>query len=138
MKKYANILHIMGRKFNSAQDASVLGGQIRQARIDRGLTLVSLGRAVRVDQSQISRYERGQMISVSKNLQKICNFLQINDDPSRFSVASTSLGEKVDELIRLAPEYEPAVMRFVDALEALLTATHSAIKSAGRETNPAK
>lgn len=136
MKKYANILHIMGRKFNSAQDASVLGGQIRQARLSKGLTLVCLGRAVNVDQSQISRYERGQMISVSKNLQKICTFLQINDDPDRFSTASTSLGRKVDELIRLAPECEPAVMKLVDALEGLLTAAYVDINSTGRVTPP--
>lgn len=136
MKKYANILHIMRRKFNSPQDASVFGGQIRRARLGKGLTLVELGRAVSVDQSQISRYERGQMISVSKNLQKICKFLQINDDPDRFSMASTSLGQKVDELIRLAPECEPAVMKLVDALEGLLTAAYVDINSTGRVTPP--
>ncbi|WP_420892802.1 helix-turn-helix domain-containing protein [Pseudomonas chlororaphis] len=112
----------MGKKFNSPTDAAVLGGQIRQARLAKGLTLVDLGRTVSVDHSQISRYERGQMSSVSINLQKICTFLQIDDDPHQYSAPSSSLGRKIDELLRHAPGCEPAVTKFVEAIEGLITA----------------
>lgn len=119
----------MGKKFNSLSDAAALGGQIRQARLIRGLSLVELGRAVSVDHSQISRYERGQMISVGKNLQIICTFLQIESDPAHYSLPSTSLGRKVDELLSLAPGYEPAVAKLVEALEGLLTAAHASVEA---------
>jgi len=112
----------MGKKFNSPTDAAVLGNQIRKTRLDRGLTLVDLGHAVSVDHSQISRYERGQMSSVSKNLQKICTFLQIDNDPHRYSVPSSSLGRKVDELLRQAPGCEPAVTKLIEAMEGLIAA----------------
>jgi transcriptional regulator with XRE-family HTH domain len=130
MNNCASILHIMRKKFNSFEDAQVLGQKIRRARLSKSLTLVALGRAVNVDHSQISRYERGQMIHASKNLQKICSFLQIYDGPDRSAATSATLGKKIDELLRLAPEYEPAVMKLVDALEGLLTAAHLTINSA--------
>lgn len=113
-------MHIMGKKFNSPLDAAALGGQLRQARLDRGFSLIEVGRAVSVDHSQVSRYERGQMSSIGKNLQKICTFLQIDTDPARYSLPRTPLGRKVDELLSRAPRYEPAVAKLVEALEGLL------------------
>lgn len=122
-------MHIMGKKFNSSLDAAALGGQLRQARLDRGLSMVDVGRAVSVDHSQVSRYERGQMSSIGKNLQKICTFLQIDADTARYSLPRTPLGRKVDELLSLAPKYEPAVAKLVEALEGLLVAAHVSIKN---------
>lgn len=129
-------MHIMGKKFNSLLDAAALGDQIRQARLERGLSLVELGRAVSVDHSQISRYERGQMSSVAKNLQIICTFLQIDADPGQYAVASTSLGQKVDELLRFAPGYEPAVAKLVEALEGLLATARRDAQVADLEIPP--
>lgn len=132
MKKYANILHIMGKKFNSSSDVALIGAQIRQARISKGLTLVDLGCAINVHHSQISRYERGQMSSVGKNLHKICKFLQVEYDPLWYSSGSVSLGQKVDELLRVAPGCEPAVTKLVEALEELIAAALSPSNSASR------
>lgn len=112
----------MGKKFNSSSDVALVGAQIRKARLERGLTLLDLGRLVKVHHSQISRYERGQMSSVGKNLHKICIFLQIKDDPHEYSAGTTSLGRKVDELLRVAPGCEPAVTKLVEALEELIAA----------------
>lgn len=123
-------MHIMGKKFNSSLDAAALGCRIRQARLDLGLSLVELGRSVSVDHSQISRYERGQMSSVAKNLQIICTFLQIDPDPRQYALASTSLGRRVDELLSFAPECEPAVTKLVEALEGLLAAPRGAVQAA--------
>lgn len=120
----------MGKKFNSSFDVALVGAQIRQARLGRGLTLVDLGRAVNVHHSQISRYERGQMSSVGKNLHRICTFLQIKDDPREYSTGTTSLGRKVDELLRVAPGCEPAVTKLVEALEELIDAALPANTSA--------
>lgn len=125
-------MHIMGKKFNSPIDATALGMQIRQARLSKGLTLIDLGRALSVDHSQISRYERGQMSSIGKNLQKICIFLRIDDDPFLYAAASTSLGRKVDELLRHAPGCEPAVTKLVDALEGLIRAAHEQLGQSDR------
>ncbi|MDU7557683.1 MULTISPECIES: helix-turn-helix domain-containing protein [unclassified Pseudomonas] len=116
----------MGKKFNSSSDVALIGAQIRQARMSQGLTLVDLGRAVNVHHSQISRYERGYMSSAGKNLHKICTFLQIKDDPREYSTGTSSLGRKVDELLRVAPECEPAVAKLVEALEELIAGTHPA------------
>ncbi|WP_442963532.1 helix-turn-helix domain-containing protein [Pseudomonas sp. CCNWLW23] len=120
----------MGKKFNSSSDVALVGAQIRQARLGLGLTLVELGNAVNVHHSQISRYERGQMNSVGKNLHKICTFLQIKDDPREYSPSAASLGRKVDELLRVAPGCEPAVTKLVEALEELIAAALTANTSA--------
>ncbi|AVI82537.1 hypothetical protein XJ28_01575 [Pseudomonas syringae pv. tomato] len=120
----------MGKKFNSSSEVAFIGAQIRQARLGRGLTLVDLGRAVNVHHSQISRYERGQMNSIGKNLHKICTFLQIKDDPREYSTGTVSLGRKVDELLRFAPGCEPAVTKLVEALEELIAAALPANTSA--------
>lgn len=120
----------MGKKFNSSSDVTLVGAQIRQARLGRGLTLVDLGRAVGVHHSQISRYERGQMNSVGKNLHKICTFLQIKDDPPEYSTGTASLGRKLDELLRVSPGCEPAVTKLVEALEELINAALPANTSA--------
>lgn len=120
----------MGKKFNSSSDVAFVGAQIRQARLGLGLTLIDLGRAVNVHHSQISRYERGQMNSVSKNLHKVCTFLKIKDDPDKYSAATATLGRKVDELLRVAPGCEPAVTKLVEALEELLATALPANTSA--------
>lgn len=120
----------MGKKFNSPSDVALVGAQIRQARLGRGLTLVQLGDAVNVHHSQISRYERGQMNSVGKNLHRICTFLQIKDDPREYLTSTASLGRKVDELLRVAPGCEPAVTKLVEALEELIAAALPADTSA--------
>lgn len=129
-------MHIMGKKFNSSLDAAALGYQIRHARLGLGLSLVDVSRMVSVDHSQISRYERGQMSSVGKNLQKICTFLQIDAQSFQSPLARTSLGRKVDELLNIAPGYEPAVAKLVEALEGLLTAAQTAVSSSHNAIPP--
>lgn len=114
----------MGKKFNSPADAATFGDKIRQARLEKGLTLSELGAEVSVDHSQISRYERGKMSIVSKNLQKICIYLQISDDPYWCSAPSSSLGRKVDELLRHAPGCEPALAKVLEAIEVLIATVH--------------
>ncbi|WP_454869801.1 helix-turn-helix domain-containing protein [Pseudomonas putida] len=119
----------MGKKFNSPLDAAALGRQLREARLNRGYSLVQVGRIVSVDHSQVSRYERGQMNSVGKNLQKICTFLQVETDTTTDSLPRTPLGRKVDELLSRAPRYEPALAKLVEAMEELLTAAHVSVKN---------
>ncbi|MGF6397792.1 hypothetical protein ABH905_001458 [Pseudomonas frederiksbergensis] len=72
------------------------------------------------------------MSSIGKNLHKICTFLQIKEDPQQYSTGTASLGQKVDELLRVAPGCEPAVTKLVEALEELIAAALSPSKSANR------
>ena len=58
-------------------DMKQLGRRIRSARKERNLTLENVSIAVGVDHSQISRIERGENSKISKNVQKICDFLHI-------------------------------------------------------------
>ncbi len=94
------------------------------------MTLVGLSRAVSVDHSQISRYERGEMVSASKNLQKICKYLQIEVLEHQPLTMAKSWGQQVDELLSQAPFLEPAVCALVAALEGLMTSARNPSESA--------
>ena len=70
----------MAHRFNSSLSAIALGRRLRAARGNKSLTLVELGLAVGVDHGQISRIERGAFKTQSKNVQKLCKYLSIDDD----------------------------------------------------------
>lgn len=81
---------------------------------------------VSIDHSQVSRYERGQMSSVGKNLHKICTFLQVDADPACYSLPRMTPGRQTYELLDLYPAYEPAIAKLLEALEGLRRVTHNA------------
>lgn len=111
-------MHIMAQRFNSKLDAQLLGRRLRAARKARGETLISLAVATGVHHSQISRIERGEVVTLNKNVQKICEFLNETDDPFLLAAAPT-LGQRVDRLLLAAPENEEVLRVLVEALEAL-------------------
>ncbi|EKJ8514541.1 helix-turn-helix domain-containing protein [Pseudomonas aeruginosa] len=112
-------MHIMAQKFNSKPDISTLGIQLRKARKARGMTLTSLSEEVGVHHSQISRMERGEVVTANKSLQKICKFLGVAFERYLEPASSLSLGERVEQLLRVSPENEPALRKMVEALEIL-------------------
>lgn len=61
----------------SPQQAAEIGARLRAARERRGQTLQDISIDSGVNYSQLSRFERGDFRVRSKNLQKICYFLQI-------------------------------------------------------------
>lgn len=71
------------------------------------------------------------MVTVSKNVRKICTFLQVpaitgNPPPTR-------VGSLLDELVADLPGSEPAVARLVTAIQEMVlsVAVHSGHKKAG-------
>jgi transcriptional regulator with XRE-family HTH domain len=120
MKKYANILHIMTTLFNSQIDSNLLGRRIMTARRERGLTLKCLGESVGVHYTQISRIERGGATRLSKNVQKICKFLNVAIDVDRSTKAAESLLHKVEQLIGEWPESEQLIRSILDVMEGAL------------------
>lgn len=97
----------------SPEKASRFGERLRQIRNQRGLTLVVASSELGIDVGQLSRFERGQFVRVSKNLQKYANYLQIN------SVAElpTSLAERVMVIAARSEKHREAVEEIVTALE---------------------
>lgn len=109
----------MGEKLNAAS-ATNLAKRIREARIFRGLTLEKLGKECGVHHSQLSRIEQGRMVRVSKNLEAICTFLQIEIFPSQRDPQQLQLlFSRIERLITCSSSSERAIEGLVSALEEL-------------------
>ncbi|WP_432258792.1 helix-turn-helix domain-containing protein [Cupriavidus sp. TMH.W2] len=67
----------MQRNRKSVEEAEKLGGALRQRRKELGLTLNDLACALQIDVGQLSRFERAEFKLVSRNLQRVTEFLQI-------------------------------------------------------------
>ncbi|WP_414706435.1 helix-turn-helix domain-containing protein [Pseudomonas sp. UBA800] len=111
----------MGEKLNAAS-ATNLAKRIREARIFRGLTLEKLGSECGVHHSQLSRIEQGRMVRVSKNLEAICTFLQIEIFPNQRDPQQLQLQllfSRIERLITCSSSSERAIEGLVSALEEL-------------------
>lgn len=108
---------VMTKKFNmySAQQIAKL---IRQKRISRGLTLIELGGCCGVHHSQLSRIEQGKVVFVSKNMEKICTFLQITPEVLDRKQC-VPLISRVERIIASSKASERAIESLVTALEEL-------------------
>lgn len=62
----------------SSRQAVALGAQLKAARERLGQTLQAVSHHSGVNYTQLSRFERGDFRTRSKNLQKICKILQIS------------------------------------------------------------
>lgn len=116
-------MHIMAQKFNSKNDSALLGQHIRAVRKSRGITLKRLAKAIHVHHSQISRIERGEAATISKNLIIICTFLNVATPPNSRSLPS-QLGQRIDAITIAAPSLAPAIERLVEAMEAMIAAAN--------------
>ena len=110
----------MAKRFNTSDDAKRLGQMLRNARKNKGLTLISVAGKVHVNHGQISRIERGQMIMLGKNVQKICKYLGVAPTTDASGPTSSRLGARIDALVTAIPASESAIVRFIDAMEALV------------------
>lgn len=70
------------------------------------------------------------MATASKNVQKVCDFLQI--PAAAGEISQTRVGSMLDQLIDDLPGCEPAVARLVTAIQEMVLslAAHSAQKKA--------
>ena len=101
-------------------DAKQIGCRIALARKKRGMTLESLGLAVGVHHSQISRIERGQVRLVGKNMQKICTFLGLEPMGESTVEPADSFTARAEALIQEWPEGGEVLNTLMDALEMAL------------------
>ncbi|WP_353958783.1 helix-turn-helix domain-containing protein [Pseudomonas aeruginosa] len=109
----------MGEKLNAAS-ATNLAKRIREARRFRGLTLEEMGNECGVHHSQLSRIEQGRMVRVSKNLEAICTFLQIEIFPCQRDPQQLQLlFSRIERLITRSSSSERAIEGLVSALEEL-------------------
>lgn len=108
----------MAERFKSPSDAARLGARMRSARKDKGFTLIYVATRTGVNAGQLSKLERGQMATVSKNVRKICTFLCI--PATVWNLEPTPVGSLLDELIADLPRSEPAVARIVTAIQEMI------------------
>lgn len=108
----------MAERFKTFGDALRLGARIRKARMDAGLSLLFVADQTGVDPGQISKIERGMMVTLSPNVQKICTFLRVPVFSGRGP--KSGLGARVDALIAVAPNCEEGIAKLIGAIEELV------------------
>jgi transcriptional regulator with XRE-family HTH domain len=106
----------MSRIRKSKEEAQELGASLHQRRKRLCLTLLNLKSAIGVDVGQLSRFERGDFKIVSKNLQKLINYLQIMEGQPR---EQPELVHRFAEILTRSQRHEAAARALVLALESL-------------------
>lgn len=114
----------MRKKIKPTQ-SEVIGARIRAARLRSLLSISEVSRATGVHHSQISRCERGNFKTYSKNVQKLCNFLEIvypgiTEQPRDHN----ALTGRFEALLKSLPSSVPAFAQLFDLLEGSVAAGH--------------
>ena len=85
--------------------------------MERNFTLAYVAKSTGVDVGQLSRFERGEFVFITKNLQILMSFLQINTEVS--DETSQQLVGRFEALVTRSSRHEDAARALVFALEAL-------------------
>lgn len=107
----------MAPSYRNPDDAVVLGERLRRTRKNSGMTLKELNTATGVSHSQISRIERGQFKGESKNVQILCEFLNIAVDQNSRLSEPRHLALRLERLALSSPKWMNVVAAFAEALE---------------------
>ena len=78
---------------------SELGKRLKDARLAANLTLMGLQAATTVDVGQISKFERGQFATLSPNLQKVAEHLNV-DTTASDAVPTDTVVRLVERIVR--------------------------------------
>ncbi|MBS0403734.1 MAG: helix-turn-helix transcriptional regulator [Proteobacteria bacterium] len=108
----------MATSYRNPEEATALGAQMRLARKKLGLTLTDLAERTDVSHSQISRMERGLFKGTSKNVQILCNFLNIGGTRTSNKEEPQDLAQRLERLASSSPRWRSVVAAFAEALEA--------------------
>lgn len=100
----------------SKSEAEMLGAELRTRRKSLGISLIELQKQTQVNIGQLSRFERGELKFISKNLQKVLDYLQLIE-PS--PTASPDLIRRFTLVLRRSARHEVAANALVSALEQL-------------------
>jgi len=108
----------MGIKLQLPEEVTALAFAIDLARKNKGYTLQQLGELSGIDKGQISRFAAGRFKTISKNLQQICNILEL--DPNDYRVVGSRIPSHVlTEIERGWHSSGTQRRKFEDALVAL-------------------
>jgi transcriptional regulator with XRE-family HTH domain len=108
----------MTRSRKTTSEATLLGQTLRSRRKELGLTLSKVAQEVHIDVGQLSRFERGDFIFVSPNLEVIINFLQIFDQSTNEG-GQEKLLKRFEAVLTRSARHEDAARALVAALESL-------------------
>lgn len=104
----------------SAQEAKELGDALRERRKALGLTLKQLAELLAVDVGQLSRFERAEFKYISKNLQKVSDYLQIPAPPVALDAHdSGAVVQRFAELLARSERHRAAAMALIQVLQEL-------------------
>ena len=110
----------MRRIRKSILEAKELGDALRGRRKALGLTLGQLAGFLEVDVGQLSRFERAEFKYVSKNLQKVSDYLQIPTAAAALEAQdSDAVVRKFVELLSRSERHRAAAIALVQALQEL-------------------
>jgi transcriptional regulator with XRE-family HTH domain len=103
----------MAEKFKSRDDVVKLAAEVKRRRLVRGLTLKDIESSQGINCGQVSRIESARFRTYSRNLQKLCQFLQIEVAPVR------PLGERIEQFALRSSKHRAAAEDLLNALERL-------------------
>lgn len=107
----------MAEKFKSKDEINSLALMLKERRLTLGLTLKNIEKSQHINCGQISRLESGKFKTNSRNLQKLCIFLQI---PLRSSSSEEdTLGARLEHFAERSPQHRAAAEDLLSALERL-------------------
>lgn len=104
----------MNEELKSDESRLNLARLIRAQRKALGLTIEVAEKRTGVDRGQISRFETGKFKTASKNLQKICIFLQIDINAPH---TKSGLGERLDKFAARSMKHKVAAEEMLKLLE---------------------
>src|SRR5262249_15618362 len=99
--------------FKSRDDIEKLAVAVKQRRLERGLTLKEIENSQGINCGQISRIESARFKTNSRNLQKLCTYLQIPIAPV------LPLGERIEQFALRSSKHRAAAEDLLNALERL-------------------
>lgn len=108
----------MATSYRDPEEAAALGARIQIARKMLGLTLLNLTERTGVSHTQISRIERGMFKGASKNVQKLCKYLNIEGALISSMDEPQHLARRLERLASGSPRWRSVVAALVEALEA--------------------
>lgn len=109
----------MSKRSKPIVDSNALGAELRDRRKRLGRTLEDLSAMTSIDVGQLSRFERGDMKLMSRNLQKFIRNLQMLESVA-VPVQAPDVVCRFAAIVRRSERHAAAASALVDALERLM------------------
>ena len=106
----------MSTKFKSTELIHDIAFSIKSKRIAMGYTIEKISELTTINCGQISRFESGSFKTASKNLQIICNFLQIDMFAPQ---KEASIGSRLELFANQSPKHRKIAEEWLRVLESL-------------------